>query len=88
VVASLLGPLKGNREHSASRLLMPRCFAASVGGILTWLAKTLETAGLRDLGHHEDLPLDNLVEVVVGAGSMPARLTIRENDSVPTLMQP
>ena len=35
VVASLLGPLKGNREHSPSRLLMPMCFAASLGGILT-----------------------------------------------------
>ena len=35
VVASLIGPLKGNREHSASRLLMPMCFAASLGGILT-----------------------------------------------------
>ncbi len=35
VVASLLGPLKANREHSASRLLMPMCFAASLGGILT-----------------------------------------------------
>ena len=35
VVASLLGPLKGNREHSASRLLMPMCFAASLGGIMT-----------------------------------------------------
>lgn len=35
VVASLIGPLKGNREHSASRLLMPMCFAATLGGILT-----------------------------------------------------
>ncbi len=35
VVASLIGPLKGTRQHSASRLLMPMCFAASLGGVLT-----------------------------------------------------
>lgn len=35
VVASLIGPLKGNRQHSAARLLMPMCFAATLGGILT-----------------------------------------------------
>ncbi len=35
VVASLLGPLRQTRHHSASRLLMPMCFAASLGGILT-----------------------------------------------------
>lgn len=205
VVASLLGPLKGNREHSASRLLMPMCFAASLGGILTLvgtstnllvnsllagrqmpelrlfdlfpvgalivvacgavmvllyprllkaqppaeatasdyfleaevlpdcplIGKTIEEAGLRNLGHlflteivrgehliapvepdrfvnagdilvftgdvtrldllaqfpglrahghHDDLPMDNLVEVVVAAGSSLARRTIREVD--------
>lgn len=35
VVASLLGPLRGTRQHSPSRLLMPMCFAATLGGILT-----------------------------------------------------
>ncbi len=35
VVASLLGPLRTLRTHPASRLLMPMCFAASLGGILT-----------------------------------------------------
>ena len=35
VVASLIGPLKGSRQHSPSRLLMPMCFAASLGGVLT-----------------------------------------------------
>ncbi len=35
VVASLLGPLKQARQHAPSRLLMPMCFAASLGGILT-----------------------------------------------------
>jgi di/tricarboxylate transporter len=35
VVASLLGPLRTLRTHAASRTLMPMCFAASLGGILT-----------------------------------------------------
>jgi di/tricarboxylate transporter len=35
VVASLLGPLRQARTHSPSRLLLPMCFAASLGGILT-----------------------------------------------------
>ncbi len=35
VVASLLGPLRQSRQHSPSRLLLPMCFAASLGGILT-----------------------------------------------------
>ncbi len=35
VVASLIGPLRASKHHSASRLLMPMCFAASIGGVLT-----------------------------------------------------
>ncbi|MBK6472909.1 MAG: SLC13 family permease [Betaproteobacteria bacterium] len=35
VVASLMGPLRMSRAHAPSRLLMPMCFAASLGGILT-----------------------------------------------------
>jgi di/tricarboxylate transporter len=35
VVASLIGPLRQSREHAPSRLLMPMCFAASLGGVLT-----------------------------------------------------
>jgi di/tricarboxylate transporter len=35
VVASLIGPLRSLRTHAPSRLLMPMCFAASLGGILT-----------------------------------------------------
>lgn len=35
VVASLIGPLRTLRTHAPSRLLMPMCFAASLGGILT-----------------------------------------------------
>lgn len=35
VVASLIGPLRSSRHHSASRLLLPMCYAASLGGVLT-----------------------------------------------------
>lgn len=35
VVASLLGPLRMSRHHTASRLLLPMCYAASLGGVLT-----------------------------------------------------
>ena len=35
VVASLIGPLRNNRHHNASRLLLPMCYAASLGGVLT-----------------------------------------------------
>lgn len=35
VVATLIGPLCANRTHAASRLLLPMCYAASLGGILT-----------------------------------------------------
>lgn len=35
VVASLIGPLRSLRAHAPSRLLMPMCFAASLGGVLT-----------------------------------------------------
>ena len=35
VVAGLIGPLKASTAQPASRLLMPMCFAASLGGVLT-----------------------------------------------------
>ena len=35
VVASLLGPLRMSRQHAPSRLLLPMCYAASLGGVLT-----------------------------------------------------
>ena len=35
VVASLIGPLRTLRTHAPSRLLMPMCFAATLGGTLT-----------------------------------------------------
>lgn len=35
VVASLLGPLRMTRRHAPSRLLLPMCYAATLGGVLT-----------------------------------------------------
>jgi di/tricarboxylate transporter len=35
VVASLLGPLRRAQGHAPSRLLLPMCYAATLGGILT-----------------------------------------------------
>ena len=35
VVASLIGPLRSNPHHAASRLLLPMCFAATLGGAMT-----------------------------------------------------
>lgn len=35
VVASLIGPLRSNPHHAPSRVLLPMCFAATIGGTLT-----------------------------------------------------
>lgn len=35
VVASLMGPLRSSARHPPSRLLLPMCYAASIGGVLT-----------------------------------------------------
>ncbi|MCZ2291202.1 MAG: SLC13 family permease [Burkholderiales bacterium] len=40
VVASLIGPLRALRSHPPSRLLMPMCFAASLGGVLTLIGSS------------------------------------------------
>jgi di/tricarboxylate transporter len=62
VVAALMGPLKATPRHPASRLLMPMCFAASLGGVLTlvgtstnllvnglWVARGQASLGIFDL---------------------------------------
>jgi di/tricarboxylate transporter len=62
VVAALMGPLKARPAHPASRLLMPMCFAASLGGVLTlvgtstnllvnglWMARDQASLGIFDL---------------------------------------
>jgi di/tricarboxylate transporter len=35
VVASLIGPLRATTRHPSSRLLLPMCYAATIGGVLT-----------------------------------------------------
>ncbi len=62
VVAGLMGPLKASDRHPASRLLMPMCFAASLGGVLTlvgtstnllvnglWVSRGQASIGIFDL---------------------------------------
>jgi di/tricarboxylate transporter len=62
VVAGLMGPLKASATHPPSRLLMPMCFAASLGGVLTlvgtstnllvnglWVARGQASLGIFDL---------------------------------------
>lgn len=61
VVASMLGAVKRNPQHSASRLLLPMCFAATFGGVLTLIGTStnlivqsfVEKAGLKPLGMFE-----------------------------------
>jgi di/tricarboxylate transporter len=55
VVASLLGPLRQSRRHSPSRLLLPMCYAASLGGILT-LVGTSTNLLMNSLMVGRDLP--------------------------------
>jgi di/tricarboxylate transporter len=35
VVASLIGPLRASQRHPPGRLLLPMCYAATIGGVLT-----------------------------------------------------
>lgn len=74
VVASLIGPLKGNRQHSAARLLMPMCFAATLGGILT-LVGTSTNLLVASLMTGRDMPQLHMFDllpvgllIVVGCG--------------------
>ncbi|ALP43514.1 SLC13 family permease [Aeromonas schubertii] len=70
VVASMLGAVKRNPEHSASRLLLPMCFAATFGGVLTLIGTStnlivnsfLEKMGARPLGMFDFF--------MVGAGTL------------------
>ena len=58
VVASMLGAIKRNPNHAPSRLLLPMCFAATFGGVLTLIGTStnlivnsfLEKMGAEPLG--------------------------------------
>lgn len=74
VVASLIGPLRGTRHHAASRLLLPMCYAASLGGVLTLVGTStnllvnsfLVGRGLPGLHMFDLLPVGALL--VLGGG--------------------
>jgi di/tricarboxylate transporter len=76
VVASLIGPLRGSRHHSASRLLLPMCYAASLGGVLTLVGTStnllvnsfLVGRGMPGLHLFDLLPVG--LAVVLGCGAM------------------
>src|SRR5512139_1015583 len=75
VVASLIGPLRSLRSHPASRLLMPMCFAASLGGILTLIGTSTNLLvnslvigqGLPPLQLFDLFPVGILIVVACGA---------------------
>jgi di/tricarboxylate transporter len=76
VVASLIGPLRNNRQHSASRLLLPMCYAASLGGVLTLVGTStnllvnsfLVGRGMPGLHMFDLLPVG--VALVLGCGAL------------------
>ena len=75
VVASLIGPLKHSHTHGAQRLLLPMCFAASLGGILTLVGTSTNLlvnglmvgAGLPGLGIFELFPVGLCIVLACGA---------------------
>ena len=69
----LIAPVEPDRFVNAGDVLV-------FTGDVTRLDLLAQFPGLRAHAHHDDLPLDNLVEVVVAAGSSLARRTIREVD--------
>jgi di/tricarboxylate transporter len=78
VVASLLGPLRSSRRHSPSRLLMPMCFAASLGGVLTLVGTSTNLLvnslmvgrGMPALQIFDLFPVGILVVVACGAAML------------------
>ena len=75
VVASLLGPLRASRQHAPSRLLLPMCYAATLGGVLTLVGTStnllvnslLVGRGLPGLQIFDLFPVGILIVVACGA---------------------
>ncbi len=75
VVASLIGPLRGNQHHAPSRLLLPMCYAASLGGVLTLVGTStnllvnsfLVDRGMPGLHLFDLLPVGGLLLLGCGA---------------------
>ncbi len=91
VVASLIGPLRGSRHHSASRLLLPMCYAATLGGVLTLVGTStnllinsfLVGRGMPGLHLFDLLPVG--LAVLLGCGAMMLLLYPRLLADRPTL---
>jgi len=75
VVAALLGPVRMNRQHAASRLLLPMCYAASLGGVLTLVGTStnllvsglLEGQNMTPLRLFDLFPVGVLIVIACGA---------------------
>ncbi len=94
VVASMLGAIKRNPNHSATRLLLPMCFAATFGGVLTLIGTStnlivnsfLEKMGARPLGMFEfslvgaGTLITGLIAVLLFARRLPDEDKKRESD--------
>ncbi|QFI54032.1 SLC13 family permease [Aeromonas simiae] len=70
VVASMLGAVKRNPEHSASRLLLPMCFAATFGGVLTLIGTSTNLIVNSFLEKMGAPPLGMFDFFMVGAGTL------------------
>lgn len=82
VVASLIGPLRGKRLIAPVEPdeLLAEGDVLVFSGDVTRLDLLARFNGLQTRGQHDDLPLDNLVEVVVASDSTLARRTLRGVD--------
>jgi di/tricarboxylate transporter len=70
VVASMLGAVKRNPEHSAARLLLPMCFAATFGGVLTLIGTSTNLIVNSFLVKMGAKPLGMFDFFMVGAGTL------------------
>ncbi|VFB09094.1 divalent anion:sodium symporter family protein [Aeromonas salmonicida] len=70
VVASMLGAVKRNPNHAPSRLLLPMCFAATFGGVLTLIGTSTNLIVNSFLIKMGAQPLGMFDFFMVGAGTL------------------
>ncbi|MFQ2103916.1 SLC13 family permease [Aeromonas rivipollensis] len=70
VVASMLGAVKRNPNHAPSRLLLPMCFAATFGGVLTLIGTSTNLIVNSFLIKMGAPPLGMFDFFMVGAGTL------------------
>ena len=70
VVASMLGAVKRNPNHAPSRLLLPMCFAATFGGVLTLIGTSTNLIVNSFLIKMGAKPLGMFDFFMVGAGTL------------------